>query len=304
MQTTTTTTQHDFERHGLGQYPYTFRGYEERTHTIPGGALTAPITRAGTTCDRCGAALRHCYWFTSADGVRFKVGIDCAQRADHELGHACKTARAEYERAERERITTAARAERERLRAAQLAEDVAASRARNPEHWAAAEKLQGADGFAGSFGGDMLARLQDGGDLTERQAEILANVYREHTWTPAPEGYAGTPGKRAEFIATVLREHIYETHYGLKTLYILADDAGHRFALNTSSTMLVEDEITDDQGTGRSHRPAGPGDRIRFKATPKAHEDYRGQRQTKIQRVKVLELLHSAQAPYGSMPNS
>lgn len=297
METTTTTTeQHDFQKHGLGCFPYEFTGYEERVHQIPGGIGGPANVRPGSTCDRCGAALRHCYWFRSADGVRFKVGIDCAQRADNALGTVCRDARRDFERAERDRLTAEDRAAREAQRASQLAQDVAVSRVRNPSHWEAAEGLKGAEGFAGSFGGDMLARLESGGDLTERQAEILANVWREHNWAPAPADCAGTPGKRAEFTATILRVHDYETFRVWKTIYILADDAGHRFALNTAAVITITGDCRDAHGVYQAERCAKAGDRIRFKATPKEHGEYNGTPQTKIQRLKVLETLESAPA--------
>lgn len=68
---------HPWERMGLGKAPYRYLGASvEKFQACQG----APIQPAGS-CDVCGQAIWTQVRFESADGKRFKVGCDCAERA-------------------------------------------------------------------------------------------------------------------------------------------------------------------------------------------------------------------------------
>lgn len=87
-------------------------------------------------------------------------------------------------------------------------------------------------------------------------------------------GYVGTVGKRTEFEAVFGGLKSFPTDYGM--LYIA------RF--NTPNGQLVY------RGTSPFWPDSiNPGDSLRFKATIKAHEEYKGFCQTHIQRVALLE---------------
>lgn len=80
--------KHVFEVAGLGLAPFKFVGVEEKVHVIPGVG-----SKAGSSCDYCGHAIRWAHWIVSADGKRFKVGSECvAKTGDEGLVSATKDA--------------------------------------------------------------------------------------------------------------------------------------------------------------------------------------------------------------------
>jgi hypothetical protein len=69
--------QHKWETAGLGKSPYKYVGTtQERFQACQG----API-QCGTSCDYCGQGIVFTMHFCSADGKRFKVGCDCAEKS-------------------------------------------------------------------------------------------------------------------------------------------------------------------------------------------------------------------------------
>ena len=78
--------EHSFSH--LGEYPYSFDGYEYKSFKAVPEAPTQP----GTCCDHCGTGINHVFWFVSADGNRFKVGSSCVEKSgDSGLKNQIKT---------------------------------------------------------------------------------------------------------------------------------------------------------------------------------------------------------------------
>lgn len=73
--------EHPWERAGLGQAPYKFLGASREVYQAIPGDPNCPLQPAGS-CDFCGQAIWDQCRFESADGKRFKVGCDCAGRAN------------------------------------------------------------------------------------------------------------------------------------------------------------------------------------------------------------------------------
>lgn len=73
--------EHPWERAGLGQAPYKFIGASREVYQAVPGDPNCPVQPAGS-CDFCGQAIWDQCHFESADGKRFKVGCDCAGRAN------------------------------------------------------------------------------------------------------------------------------------------------------------------------------------------------------------------------------
>jgi len=71
---------HEFERAGLGKYPFRFIGVEEKTYQAHPSAPVQP----GAACDYCGTGIRYLFWCESIDKKRFKVGCDCIRRVSKE----------------------------------------------------------------------------------------------------------------------------------------------------------------------------------------------------------------------------
>lgn len=70
-----TSTIHIFERAGLGKAPFRFVGMTEMVITYPDGS-----SKAGGTCDYCGAGIRYAFHCESTDGNKFAVGCDCIHK--------------------------------------------------------------------------------------------------------------------------------------------------------------------------------------------------------------------------------
>lgn len=68
-------TVHTFEH--LGKPPYKYAGFAELIFVCPGTGAT----KAGGSCDHCGTAIRNAFYFTSADGKKFKVGSSCVGKS-------------------------------------------------------------------------------------------------------------------------------------------------------------------------------------------------------------------------------
>jgi hypothetical protein len=95
--TTTTNAVHPFSH--LGQAPYRFLGLEtledreakNQDKCNAGEIYTTNMS--GGSCDHCGTEISNVCRFVSADGKRFKVGCDCAEKAlDNESDAVAKRA--------------------------------------------------------------------------------------------------------------------------------------------------------------------------------------------------------------------
>ena len=76
-ETVSTEPQHKWERAGLGKAPFRYAGHEYKTYQACHGA---PV-QVGGSCDYCYTGISNMFWFVSADGNRFKVGEECANKS-------------------------------------------------------------------------------------------------------------------------------------------------------------------------------------------------------------------------------
>lgn len=67
--------RHVFEIAGLGLAPFRFVGLSENALRFPDGS-----SKAGGSCDYCGAGIRWECHIRSADGRRSKIGCDCVRK--------------------------------------------------------------------------------------------------------------------------------------------------------------------------------------------------------------------------------
>ena len=70
----------------LGAAPYKYVGHEstEDRGNVQAARANRGLsytTNLGTSCDHCATAITDAFWFTSADGKKFKVGSECAKKA-------------------------------------------------------------------------------------------------------------------------------------------------------------------------------------------------------------------------------
>ena len=107
----------------------------------------------------------------------------------------------------------------------------------------------------------------------------LAGVYARHLGELVAKakrvnGHVGTVGKRQEFVGTFSGSSSYDNAFG--TCFIgRFDTAEGLLVYKGSSPFWAHD--------------SKPGDEFKFVATVKGHDEYKGTKQTLIQRVKVIE---------------
>jgi len=99
------------------------------------------------------------------------------------------------------------------------------------------------------------------------EREMAAKYERDH-----PSEYFGTVGKREIFTLTVIGMKDIESDFGSTTLYMFRDLAGNRAKWFCSCGTSLGVDVT-----------------YTVKATVKAHDEYRGSRQTLLSRLVVYD---------------
>lgn len=105
--------------------------------------------------------------------------------------------------------------------------------------------------------------------------------------------YVGQIGERIKTQVTLTGDYEYQTRFGWLTqyhhIYTMVDSEEHVLVWRTTSIMGYE----ADEAWHSINR----GDIIKISATVKEHGEYKGQEQTEVQRLKVLERVFKAQTP-------
>ena len=117
----------------------------------------------------------------------------------------------------------------------------------------------------------------------------------------------------ARFEATVTMKRIYSYEapafgYGYETRYIynMVGEDGKVYVWKTTTKMYLEvpytgepgwHSFTDRKGNPVDYKPINEGDCIKIKATFKGESEYKGQPQTEVNRVKVIERTFKAETP-------
>ena len=123
----------------------------------------------------------------------------------------------------------------------------------------------------------------------ERQAKIEA----ERAEQRAKSNYVGKEGDRIETVVTLdfTAEFEVDGFYGrpaYRTLYGMSDENGNRFVWVTGACLYIEkcaeNGIPDNEY-------AQKGDVIRINGTIKGHKEYKGEKQTVLNRVKIVEFI-------------
>lgn len=115
-----------------------------------------------------------------------------------------------------------------------------------------------------------------------------ANNAREITEEKESRHY-GKIGDRVELDLTVKASYSYETHftYSGETSYIhtLIDDDGNVFVWKTSRGLYTEEETERETRFNIKEK----GDKLTIKGTVKAHDEYKGVKQTVLTRCKIVK---------------
>lgn len=134
----------------------------------------------------------------------------------------------------------------------------------------------------------------------KRQAEEKARQEKEAAIAAekAKSQHVGTPGERVDITVRVVFRSKYEVPayvgYGTQTMHIygLKDSAGNLFIWKTSGSLAIEKKVPVSKGASSwryMYETAEEGDTVRIKGTIKEHGEYKGEKQTVLTRVKMIE---------------
>lgn len=274
---------HVFEKSGLGRAPFYCVGLV----SLPSPSLAAnnptaynnalrdlPRGLSLGSCAYCGTALMHNFIIKSSDDRRFVVGCDCVSRTgDAGLAKEVKRVRVEQALAKRTASRSLAKAEREKQWAAERAERAATFCV---EHAGLIERAR--EFFDSEFIRSVTERGIAGGFISDRALAALIKAVgdmEEAARNRANSRHTGTVGKRETFDVTVERISSYYRPrfggYGDEAVWIVTmRDAAGAAIVSKSPAFCPE-----------------KGERLKIKATIKEHSEFRGEKQTIVQRVKV-----------------
>lgn len=276
---------HVFEKAGLGRAPFRCVGVA----SIPSSSLAAsnsdayrnamaslPQNIGVGSCRYCGTCLVHNFIIVSADDRRFVVGCDCvAKTGDAGLAKEVKRARVAVALEKRTAARSLAKAEREALWAV---ERVERAKAFSTEHAALIERAQAC--YDNPFIRDVTERGIAGGFISDRALAALISAVtglEESARRRAASRHVGTVGKRETFEVVVERINSFTrpsfSGYGSdETVWVVTMRDANDAAIVSKTPAFCPEK----------------GERLTIKATIKAHDEYRGERQTLVQRVKVV----------------
>jgi hypothetical protein len=129
---------------------------------------------------------------------------------------------------------------------------------------------------------DVMTRGLAGGFMSDRALAAVIKVVEDQEQRAvrrANSKHTGTVGKRQKFTATVVRVSSYERQ---------------RFGGYSNEVVWIISMSDEEGNTLVSKSPAfhaEKGEKLTFKATVKAHDEYQGERQTVIQRVAATEIV-------------
>lgn len=178
-------------------------------------------------------------------------------------------------------------------------------RANTPDHDAIEDALNiGRDssyGYQDSFIGKMAQSFDTYGKLTEKQCDAVRNIIakraeRRAAFTKAIDeqkarsNFLGVENERVQFklhVDKILEIEVPRFSYydsNIMYFYLMRDAAGNRVVYRSKAVLGIsfkgeERDIFID---------VKEGDDIEIKATIKAHDEYKGEKQTIVQRAKVV----------------
>jgi hypothetical protein len=255
-------TEHPFARFGAS--PYTFVSLETTEDREAANAVAAasglPYTTnmCGGSCDLCGTAIWNVFTFATAEGRKFKVGCECAEKAgEGHLVREGKRIHRDSQRAEarRERAESERRTREERLESERVANDAAGH---------------------GRLTNDELAAKV----VADREAAKQARRDASRHFGAVGQRVKGVELRKEGFFA-------YESTYGWQRLYFLRRVDNHAAVVWKTSGVLGR---TNAQGMWE---PIAEGETFIAAFTIKGHDVYtrdgetEGEQQTKVERLTV-----------------
>lgn len=268
-------TLHPFEKAGLGKAPFRCVGVTTNWYVTAGGAHRQP----GGSCDYCGTGILYEYHIVGADGSKFVVGSDCvAKTGGHQHVEGFKKAKSDMLAAKRSAKRAARAAEREAAWKAKVAEKRAAFDAAEPGLYATVKAL----GETSNFFKEMAWGIDHYGSLTPAQLAAVKRILTENmakARLEAASEYVGEVGKALTGTFTVLRRMSWTSQfYPHPVTYLhVMESGGNLFVYKGSNAY-------------------GKGEKVTGTFTVKAHEEYKGAKQTVLARPRKVTVEGAADA--------
>lgn len=124
-----------------------------------------------------------------------------------------------------------------------------------------------------SFASSVINTIKNRGQASESQINVLKNVWNRVQATTEKKNssnFIGVVGAKTESTLTLKFEKSFSGVYGITFLQIFNDENGNAVSYMGASPMNLEKDET-----------------VKVKFTVKAHEEYKGEKQTKIIRAKI-----------------
>lgn len=132
----------------------------------------------------------------------------------------------------------------------------------------------------------------------KRQAEKRVELQKKNEEIKALSKHEGVIGKRQNFLVTYIGSGSWRAQgygYGGEiTMYAhkFRTDDGNTLVWMTQNPMGVYVDVTENDGyTHQEWKKYENGQKFKIAATPKEHSEYKGEKQTKIARVKIISEL-------------
>ncbi len=263
-----TTKVHPFEQSGHGIAPFHFNNFY--------------LSEKGTSCDHCGAFIKNVFEIGSSDGITFKVGSSCVDKTDHVLYLEVKKARSEYlnqlRRERKEAGLKSWKAEKE----ARFQMNLLSFSSSKPEIFDFLDKNKDCQGPGCEFITSLYYAVKNYGKLTEKQESAILRMMN-----PKVSNYVGEIGKKQEFVMTLNKVNCFEGQWGTIYYNIFSDDVGNVIVYKGTASFSMDVELD----YGWSMKNCEVGDKVILTAKVKAHTEYKGMKQTIIERFKVKNIM-------------
>jgi hypothetical protein len=273
---TTTTPIHPFEKAGLGVAPFRCTRVTVAKYQACHGAPVQP----GASCDYCGTGIMNVFWIKGSqpDAAEFRVGCDCVAKTGAVV-EKFRDERLKFARLQREAKRETRRAAREQKWAQARDERATAYLVTDEGAKVSAFLLNHTTGFLG----EMNASLHKWGSLTPGQHAAVLKIIAQNEARAAapPSSHQGEVGKALTFTAKILatREHVMSRFpHAVSHWHLMTDDAGNVY-------------------TFRGVSIGDKGETVTGTFTVKAHEEYKGTKQTVVQRPRKLSTVTPVVAP-------
>lgn len=155
-----------------------------------------------------------------------------------------------------------------------------------PEHEAEleAKRQKRAEEQAAQIDAERKAREERAKAEEARKAAIAAEK--------ASHVYVGEIGKKIEMDVTIAFETSYGTIYGRQYIIGMRDADNNLLVWKTNTGSLAIEKMVEKNGrTMVEYDCANKGDKVTIKGTIKAHQEYKGEKQTILTRVKLVKFI-------------